>query len=91
MLMPSSQNDAAMQLYRIDCRGCSECKMQLWETKDYILKVRGTIGHYFGLGSYLNDMSKYNNILWIKKTRLPMSTSPFRRFQKNTASNTDRC
>lgn len=41
--------------------------MQFVETKDYIL-VRHTQDTI--LASYLNDMSKYNNLNEIKKTRL---------------------
>ena len=44
-----------------------ECVMQFVETKDYIL-VRHTQDTI--LASYLNDMSKYNNLNEIKKTRL---------------------
>lgn len=44
-----------------------ECVMQFVETKDYIL-VRHTQDTI--LASYLNDMSKYNHLNEIKKTRL---------------------
>jgi hypothetical protein len=47
--------------------GMPECVMQFAETKDYIL-VRHTQDTI--LASYLNDMSKYNNLNEIKKTRL---------------------
>ena len=67
--MPSALNDAAMKLYRqyLVVGGMPECVMQFAETKDYVLirHIQDTI-----LASYLNDMSKYNNLSEIKKTRL---------------------
>jgi hypothetical protein len=67
--LPSALHDAAMQLYRqyLVVGGMPECVMQFAETKDYIL-VRHTQDTI--LASYLNDMSKYNNLNEIKKTRL---------------------
>ena len=67
--MPSALHDAAMLLYRqyLIVGGMPECVMQFAETKDYIL-VRHTQDTL--LASYLNDMSKYNNINGIKKTQL---------------------
>ena len=58
-----------MQLYRqyLVVGGMPECVMQFVETRDYIL-VRHTQDTI--LASYLNDMSKYNNLNEIKKTRL---------------------
>ena len=59
--MPSALHDAAIQLYRqyLIVGGMPECVMQFAETKDYILvrHIQDTI-----LASYLNDMSKYNNL-----------------------------
>ena len=67
--MPSAFHDAAMQLYRqyLIVGGMPECVIQFAETKDYILvhHTQDTI-----LAGYLNDMSKYNNLNEIKKTRL---------------------
>ena len=64
--MPSALHDAAMQLYRqyLVVGGMPECVMQFAETKDYVLirHIQDTI-----LASYLNDMSKYNNLNEIKK------------------------
>ena len=59
--LPSALHDAAMQLYRqyLVVGGMPECVMQFAETKDYIL-VRHTQDTI--LASYLNDMSKYNNL-----------------------------
>ncbi|MDR1773633.1 MAG: AAA family ATPase, partial [Clostridioides sp.] len=67
--LPSALHDKAMQLYRqyLVVGGMPECVMQFVNTKDYIL-VRHTQDTI--LASYLNDMSKYNNINEIKKTRL---------------------
>ena len=67
--MPAALHDAAMQLYRqnLVVGGMPECVMQFIQTKDYIL-VRNTQNTI--LASYLNDMSKYNNLSEIKKTRL---------------------
>ena len=67
--MPSAFHDAAMQLYRqyLIVGGMPECVIQFAETKDYIL-VRHTQDTI--LAGYLNDMSKYNNLNEIKKTRL---------------------
>ena len=67
--LPSALHDAAMQLYRqyLVVGGMPGCVMQFAETKDYIL-VRHTQDTI--LASYLNDMSKYNNLNEIKKTRL---------------------
>ena len=67
--MPSALHDAAMQLYRqyLVVGGMPECVMQFVQTGDYIL-IRHTQDTI--LTSYLNDMSKYNNLNEIKKTRL---------------------
>lgn len=67
--MPAALHDAAMRLYRqyLVVGGMPECVAQFAETRDYVL-VRHTQDTI--LASYLNDMSKYNNLNAIKKTRL---------------------
>lgn len=67
--MPAALHDAAMRLYRqyLVVGGMPECVAQFAETRDYVL-VRYTQDTI--LASYLNDMSKYNNLNEIKKTRL---------------------
>ena len=67
--LPSALHDAAIQLYRqyLVVGGMPECVLQFAETRDYIL-IRHTQDTI--LASYLNDMSKYNNLNEIKKTRL---------------------
>lgn len=81
--LPSSLHDAAMQLYRqyLVVGGMPECVMQFAETKDYIL-VRHTQDTI--LASYLNDMSKYNNLNEIKKTRLAYDNITVQLSKKNT-------
>lgn len=83
MPLPSSLHDAAMQLYRqyLVVGGMPECVMQFAETKDYIL-VRHTQNTI--LASYLNDMSKYNNLNEIKKTRLAYDNITVQLSKKNT-------
>lgn len=81
--MPSALHDAAMQLYRqyLVIGGMPECVMQFAETKDYIL-VRHTQDTI--LTSYLNDMSKYNNLNETKKTRLAYDNITVQLSKKNT-------
>ena len=81
--MPAALHDAAMQLYRqyLVVGGMPECVMQFAETKDYIL-VRHTQETI--LISYLNDMSKYNNLNEIKKTRLAYDNITVQLSKKNT-------
>ena len=81
--LPSALHDAAMQLYRryLIVGGMPECVMQFAETKDYIL-VRHTQDTI--LASYLNDMSKYNNLNEIKKTRLAYDNITVQLSRKNT-------
>ena len=81
--LPSALHDAAMQLYRqyLVVGGMPECVMQFAETKDYIL-VRHTQDTI--LTSYLNDMSKYNNLNEIKKTRLAYDNITVQLSKKNT-------
>ena len=81
--LPSALHDAAMQLYRqyLVVGGMPECVMQFAETKDYIL-VRHTQDTI--LASYLNDMSKYNTLNEIKKTRLTYDNITVQLSKKNT-------
>ena len=81
--MPSALHEAAMQLYRqyLVVGGMPECVMKFVETKDYIL-VRHTQDTI--LSSYLNDMSKYNNLNEIKKTRLAYDNITVQLSKRNT-------
>lgn len=81
--MPSALHDMAIQLYRqyLVVGGMPECVMQFIQTKDYIL-VRHTQNTI--LVSYLNDMSKYNNLNEIKKTRLAYDNITVQLSKKNT-------
>lgn len=81
--LPSALHDKAMELYRqyLVIGGMPECVMQFVETKDYIL-VRHTQNTI--LQSYLNDMSKYNTLNEIKKTRLVYDNITVQLSKKNT-------
>jgi len=81
--MPLALHDSAMELYRqyLVVGGMPECVLQYAETKDYIL-VRHTQETL--LTSYLNDMSKYNNLNEIKKTRLTYNNITVQLSKKNT-------
>ena len=81
--MPSALHDAAMGLYRqyLVVGGMPECVLQYVGTEDYIL-VRHTQETL--LASYLNDMSKYNNLNEIKKTRLTYDNITVQLSKKNT-------
>ncbi len=81
--MPSALHDAAMDLYRqyLVVGGMPECVMQFAQTKDHIL-IRHTQDTI--LASYLNDMSKYNNLNEIKKTRLAYDNITVQLSKKNT-------
>lgn len=81
--MPVALHEAAMGLYRqyLVVGGMPECVLQFAETKDYIL-VRHTQDTI--LNSYLNDMSKYNNLNEIKKTRLVYDNITVQLSKKNT-------
>ncbi|MDP4177816.1 MAG: ATP-binding protein [Bacillota bacterium] len=83
MPMPSALHDISMQLYHqyLIIGGMPECVMQFITTKDYIL-VRHTQDTI--LASYLNDMSKYNNLNEIKKTRLAYDNITVQLSRKNT-------
>ncbi len=81
--LPSAMHDAAMRFYRqyLIVGGMPECVVQFVDTKDYIL-VRHTQDTI--LASYLNDMSKYNNLNEIKKTRLVYDNITVQLSKKNT-------
>ena len=81
--MPSALHDAAMLLYRkyLVVGGMPECVLQFAQTKDYVL-VRHTQDTI--LASYLNDMSKYNHLNEIKKTRLAYNSITVQLSKKNT-------
>ncbi|MDO4317976.1 MAG: ATP-binding protein [Lachnospiraceae bacterium] len=81
--LPAVLHDAAMRLYRqyLVVGGMPECVMQFAETKDHIL-VRHTQDTI--LTSYLNDMSKYNNLNEIKKTRIAYDNITVQLSKKNT-------
>lgn len=83
MPLASALHDVAMQLYRqyLVVGGMPECVMQFAQTKDYIL-VRHTQDTI--LASYLNDMSKYNNLNEIKKTRLAYDNITVQLSKRNT-------
>lgn len=81
--LPSALHAAAMRLYRqyLVVGGMPECVLQFAQTKDYVLvrHMQDTI-----LASYLNDMSKYNNLNEIKKTRLAYDNVTVQLSKKNT-------
>ena len=81
--MPDALHDSAMRLYReyLVVGGMPECVSQYAATKDFIL-VR-TIQENI-LAAYLNDMSKYNNLNEIKKTRLAYENITLQLSKKNT-------
>ena len=81
--MPAALHDAAMLLYRqyLVVGGMPECVKQFAETGDYTL-VRHTQDTI--LTSYLNDMSKYNHLNEIKKTRLAYDNITVQLSRKNT-------
>ena len=81
--LPAALHEAAMLLYRryLVVGGMPECVMQFAQTGDDIL-VRHTQDTI--LASYLNDMSKYNNLNEIKKTRLVYDNITVQLSRKNT-------
>ena len=83
MPLPKAVHDKAMKLYRqyLIVGGMPECVTQFAQTKDYIL-VRHIQDNI--LASYLNDMSKYNNLNEIKKTRLVYDNITVQLSKKNT-------
>lgn len=81
--MPAALHDVAMTLYRqyLVVGGMPECVKQFAETGNYTL-VRHTQDTI--LTSYLNDMSKYNSVNEIKKTRLAYDNITVQLSRKNT-------
>ncbi len=81
--LPSALHDIAIRLYRqyLIVGGMPECVMQFIDTNDYIL-IRHTQDTI--LASYLNDMSTYNNLNEIKKTRLAYDNITVQLSKKNT-------
>lgn len=81
--LPWALHDAAMRLYReyLIVGGMPECVRLFAETKDYIL-IRHTQDAI--LTSYLSDMSKYNHLNEIKKTRLVYDNITVQLSRKNT-------
>jgi uncharacterized protein len=81
--MPAALHEVAMKYYRefLVVGGMPDCVNKFLETKDYIL-VRHTQSMI--LGSYLNDMSKYNNVNEIKKTHLVYDNITVQLSRKNT-------
>lgn len=81
--LPAALHDAAMNLYRqyLVVGGMPECVLQFSQTGDYIFvrHLQDTI-----LASYLNDMSKYNQLNEIKKTRLTYDSITVQLSKKNT-------
>lgn len=81
--MPAALHEAAMQIYRryLVVGGMPECVSQYAQTSDFILvrHLQDSI-----LASYLNDMSKYNNLNEIKKTRLVYDNITVQLSKKNT-------
>lgn len=81
--LPLALHDKAMKLYRqyLVVGGMPECVRQFVEVGDYTL-VRHTQDTI--LMSYLNDMSKYNHLNEIKKTRLAYNNITVQLSKKNT-------
>lgn len=81
--MPAALHESAMCLYReyLVVGGMPECVAQYAATKDFILvrTIQDSI-----LAAYLNDMSKYNNLNEIKKTRLAYDNITVQLSKKNT-------
>lgn len=81
--LPSALHDAAIRRYReyLVVGGMPECVMRYAQTKDFVLlrHTQDTI-----LTSYLNDMSKYNNLNEIKKTRLTYDSITVQLSKTNT-------
>lgn len=81
--MPAVLHDLSMMYYKkyLVIGGMPECVKQFIETENYLL-VRHTQDSI--LTSYLNDMSKYNNLNEIKKTRLVYDNITVQLSKKNT-------
>ncbi len=81
--LPAALHESAMKRYRqyLLVGGMPECVRLFTETQDYTL-VRHTQDTI--LTGYLNDMSKYNNLNEIKKTRLTYDNITVQLSKKNT-------
>lgn len=81
--LPEILHTEAMELYRqyLVVGGMPECVMKYAETKDYIL-IRHTQAMI--LEGYLDDMSKYNKKIEIRKTRLTYNNITVQLSKKNT-------
>lgn len=81
--LPAALHDAAMARYRqyLVVGGMPECVAQFTNTENYVL-VRHTQDTI--LAGYLDDMSKYNNLNEIKKTRLAYNSITVQLSKKNT-------
>lgn len=81
--LPEILHSEAMDLYRqyLVVGGMPECVKKYVETKDYIL-IRHT--QLMILEGYLDDMSKYNTKIEIKKTRLTYDNITVQLSKKNT-------
>ncbi len=81
--MPCALHESALELYKqyLMVGGMPEVVMQYCQTKDYIL-IRHSQNMI--LQSYLNDMSKYNNLNEIKKTRLTYDNITVQLSKNNT-------
>lgn len=81
--LPAALHDIAMEYYRkyLIVGGMPECVAQYAATGDYLL-IRHTQDTI--LAGYLNDMSKYNNLNEIKKTRLTYDNITVQLSRKNT-------
>lgn len=80
---PQVLHEEAMNIYKqyLVVGGMPECVMQYIQTNNYIL-VRNSQNTI--LQGYLNDMSKYNNLNEIKKTRLTYDSITVQLSKKNT-------
>ena len=81
--LPAALHEKAMRIYRqyLVVGGMPECVLQFVQTGDYVL-VRHTQDTV--LTGYLNDMSKYNSLNEIKKTRLVYDNITVQLSRKNT-------
>ncbi len=81
--LPAALHEKAMRIYRqyLVVGGMPECVLQFVQTGDYVL-VRHTQDTV--LTGYLNDMSKYNSLNEIKKTRLVYDNIAVQLSRKNT-------
>lgn len=81
--MPQVLHEIAMKYYRqyLVVGGMPECVMKFTQTKDYVL-IRHT--QEMILLGYLADMSKYNSLNEIKKTRLTYNNLTVQLSRKNT-------